>query len=89
MGVNDVMTEHTIIEPTRLLTDKNITKAGIAGTRVLPLLMAANELHSAVCQLSPNGKNCLAAHFPEVLTVAQMYGQTSYLLNGLEETNIK
>ena len=89
MGVNDVMTEHTIIGSTRLLTDENITNAGIAGTRVLSLLMAANELHSAVCQLSPNGKNCLAAHFPEVLTVAQMYGQSHEWMDGLEETNIK
>ena len=78
--------KHTIIGSTRLLTDENITKAGIAGTRVMPLLRAANKLHSAVCELDSNGKSCLAAHFPEVLTVAQMYGQTSYLLNGLEET---
>mgnify|MGYP000468674518 CR=1 FL=1 len=79
--------EYTFIAPTRLLTGENITKAGIAETRVLPLLRAADNLHSAVCQLSPNGKACLAAHFPEVLTVAQMYGQTYEWMDGLEETS--
>lgn len=73
------------IDSAKLLTEKNLLTAGISETRIPALLLAANALHEAVCDIDRNSKTNLAKQFPEVITVARMYGQADEILYGLED----
>jgi predicted RND superfamily exporter protein len=73
------------IENDRLLTRESIEKSGISSSRVTDLLHAAKRIHSAVCATDTNGRVCLAKSFPEILSVAQMYGRADEFLDSLSD----
>lgn len=73
------------IDSAKLLTNENLLAAGIPETRIPALLLAASALHEAVCDIERNSKTNLAKQFPEVVTVARMYGQADEVLYGLED----
>ena len=76
----------TLIDSKNLLTSENLLAAGITESRIPALLLAASALHDAVCQIDRNRMPRLRTHFPEVITVAQMYGQADEILHGLEDS---
>ena len=71
------------IENDRLLTRESIEKSGISSSRVTDLLHAAKKVHGAVCEIDRSGRVCLAKSFPEILSVAQMYGRADEFLDSL------
>lgn len=75
----------TLIDSKKLLTSENLEAAGITESRIPALLLAASALHDAVCQIDRDRMPGLRTHFPEVITVAQMYGQADEILYGLED----
>tara|TARA_B110000208_G_scaffold89918_1_gene113317 strand:+ start:128 stop:364 length:237 start_codon:yes stop_codon:yes gene_type:complete len=76
----------TLIDSKKLLTSENLEDAGITESRIPALLLAASALHDAVCQIDRDRMPGLRTHFPEVITVAQMYGQADEILHGLENS---
>ena len=75
----------TLIDSKKLLTSENLKAAGITESRIPALLLAASALHDAVCQIDRDRMPGLRTQFPEVITVAQMYGQADEILHGLED----
>ena len=67
----------------RMLTRESIEKSGISSSRVTDLLHAAQKVHGAVCEIDRSGRVCLAKSFPEILSVAQMYGRADEFLDSL------
>jgi hypothetical protein len=76
----------TLIDSKKLLTSENLEDAGITESRIPALLLAASALHDAVCQIDRDRMPGLRTQFPEVITVAQMYGQADEILHGLEDS---
>ena len=76
----------TLIDSKELLTSENLLAAGITESRIPALLLAASALHDAVCQIDRDRMPGLRTLFPEVITVAQMYGQADEILHGLEDS---
>jgi len=67
-----------------MINQQTLIEAGIPDTRISSLLEACDSLHSAVAFISPNNRKILEGAFPEILKVAQQFGQGCPFSDNLE-----
>lgn len=67
-----------------MINTKTLINAELPTTRIADIYKACDQLHSAVAQLDLGNRQLLADKFPEVLAVAQQFGEGCPFSDNLE-----